>query len=620
MSRGCWLRAWRWGVGVGFLTTLLSAQAEVLELTQAQICAGAEAACTAQDTPLPYFWDAAFPGRAGLVEIVVPFTPAASVRGPQAVYLPRVGNGYEIALNGVLLENSQEWDTPNGVDFAKQPRLITLSNVVLGARNELRIRLRADVGRRAGLARPLIGPRDELMVRFQRDHRWRVLGSAVAAALSASVAILALALWASQRRQMPVAGAELRRDPAYLYAAVALTGWAFFLADPLVEAPLMGWPWWGMVLAAAFAAGVCAMTLFCQHIAGLDTRRSNWLMGALALSGVCGAALGWWWSVTVVWTLWISGVAVFYTVYGFYFAWVCWRDPSAGKMLLSVAVLLNVLGGLWDWFGVVHDGDLYGDYASGRYLPMLYGLSLGYIMVARFRDASQRADTLAANMAAQVTAKTEELRNTYQRMEQLVRAQARAAERSRILRDMHDGVGSHISSAIRQLQSGKANHATVLLTLRDALDQLKLSIDAMNTPPGDVTALLANMRYRLEPRFAASDIALQWDVDMIEPLPQLDSDAMRQLQFMLFEALSNALQHANASVIHIRASHTPEGVQVSIADNGGGFEVASPPRNRLSSMQARAAAIGARVAVQSAPGRTVVEIAIANEGRANAAA
>ena len=70
-------------------------------------------------------------------------------------------------------------------------------------------------------------------------------------------------------------------------------------------------------------------------------------------------------------------------------------------------------------------------------------------------------------------------------------------------------------------------------------------------PRAGYVALLANLRYRLEPRFAASDIELQWDVDLIPPLQRLDAHAMRQLQFMLFEAFSNVLQQAQASVLRI---------------------------------------------------------------------
>ena len=75
-------------------------------------------------------------------------------------------------------------------------------------------------------------------------------------------------------------------------------------------------------------------------------------------------------------------------------------------------------------------------------------------------------------------------------------------------------------------------------TLRDSLDQLKLTVDSMHLPPGDITALLADMRYRLEPRFAASDIELQWGVDLLRPVARLEGRGMQQLQFMVFEALS----------------------------------------------------------------------------------
>ena len=92
------------------------------------------------------------------------------------------------------------------------------------------------------------------------------------------------------------------------------------------------------------------------------------------------------------------------------------------------------------------------------------------------------------------------------------------------------------------------------------------------------SALLANLRYRLEPRFAASDIELQWDVDVMEPVARLDSQGMRHLQFMLFEALSNVLQHAAATVLRIEASATDGGAVLRIVDNGRGFDVTAPPR------------------------------------------
>jgi signal transduction histidine kinase len=151
-------------------------------------------------------------------------------------------------------------------------------------------------------------------------------------------------------------------------------------------------------------------------------------------------------------------------------------------------------------------------------------------------------------------------------------------ERTRILRDLHDGVGSHISAAIRQLQSGRASNDEVLQTLRDSLDQIKLSIDAMHLPAGDVTGLLANLRYRLEPKLNAADIELLWDVDLIEPLERLDAVGMRHLQFMVLESLSNVLQHAHASKLRIEAKAQGRWVVVRIADNGVGYDTTRPLR------------------------------------------
>ena len=159
---------------------------------------------------------------------------------------------------------------------------------------------------------------------------------------------------------------------------------------------------------------------------------------------------------------------------------------------------------------------------------------------------------------------------SYRRLEELARQQERVAERGRILRDMHDGVGSHLSTALRQLQSGRSTNEELQHTLRDALDQLKLSIDAIHLAAGDVAALLANLRYRLQPRFAALDMNLVWEVEELPLVGRLTQHDMRQLQYMLFEAISNVLQHAHAAEMRLQASVEQGDVVVRVVDNGQG--------------------------------------------------
>ncbi|MDT4847492.1 hypothetical protein FQZ97_815490 [compost metagenome] len=93
-------------------------------------------------------------------------------------------------------------------------------------------------------------------------------------------------------------------------------------------------------------------------------------------------------------------------------------------------------------------------------------------------------------------------------------------------------------------------------------------------------------------------------MDELPPVTQLDAHATRQLQFLLFEAISNVLQHAHASALRIEADARAGAVHLRVIDNGVGFDATEVP----TALSKRAAAIGARLALESRPGRTVVQL------------
>lgn len=240
---------------------------------------------------------------------------------------------------------------------------------------------------------------------------------------------------------------------------------------------------------------------------------------------------------------------------------------------------------------------------------MLFGLTAGYIVLMRFRAISDQARHLVQNLEKIVFERETELHTSYQKLEQLARQHERTTERTRILRDMHDGVGANISTAIRQLEFGLATRKEVLITLRESMDQLKLSIDAMNLPLGDITSLLANLRYRLEPRLKAAGIELSWGVEQLPLMTWLDALAMRHVQFMVYEAISNALQHAGATVMRIELKPTQEGgAQLRVMDNGCGFDLSQVKQQGLSSLRERAKSLNALLQVISEPGQTVIQL------------
>jgi len=514
----------------------------------------------------------------------------------------------------VLVASGGALNEPNGTDMAKAPRLVLIPHQVLRLHNVLRVTLRADANRRAGLSRVLVGPQAELAAPHQTAYRKRVVNSGVMAVVSLCVGTLALWLWLTQ----PGLDAGARRDPLYLFMGVNALAWAVRVSEALVDSPPLPWPAWGLFTAGAYVVWVAFTFLFCHQVMRPVNRRGWLLAGLCVASGLTAVCLALWsgqpWGWQV-WSAWLGVLALWSAAYVGWYGWRTWAERGtaggAERLVIAAALMLTTVAGIRELVDVTLSDDFYGESSVARYTSSLFGMAFVFIVASRFRGASKQSRDLTHHLAVRIAQREDALAISYDELELLAREQSSTAERVRILRDMHDGVGSHISTAIRQLESGRSMPGEVLQTLRDSLDQLKLTIDAMNLPPGDINALLATIRYRLEPRFLVCDIPWQWCVEVLEPITRLDGNAMRQLQFMLFEALSNVLQHAQASALKIAASPWGEqgrGVQLQIIDNGQGFDVTATQHRGLLSMHERAQAIGATLILTSAPGRTVVGI------------
>ncbi len=443
---------------------------------------------------------------------------------------------------------------------------------------------------------------------------WRVrtLGLIVVVVFSLLVGIACFALWLTQPAHPD--SPEQRRDPLYLFSALAELCWALRVSDSLIEAPPLPWPEWGVVPVLALGAWGCCTALFCMEV--VRWRDARWAkalrvwMAGLMLVGSVMVTLGLAGGVPALVTTWYAFTGLTFLVFSVIFTKRSFgRQGTLAGKLLAGAVLLNAAVGLSDLIRL-RTGAGAGDISYLYYSSILFGLAMALIVIARFRSVSARARDLLQTLEQRVRDKETELLLSYQQLEAQSREQARIGERTQILRDMHDGVGSHISAAIRQLQGGVAAKEEVLQTLHESLDQLKLSIDAMHLPAGDINAVLANVRYRMGPRLESAGIQLVWDVDLLPVVARWDEKATRQLQFMVYECLSNVLQHARASEIAIAAKNIGPRAEVSIQDNGVGFDVEKEAGGGRQTLRQRAETLGMQVFMRSQPGETRVELVI----------
>jgi signal transduction histidine kinase len=563
---------------------------------------------------LPYHWDRVHDGRPGEAIFTLPFALPQAPAEPWGLFIPRVGSAFDVAVNGSVLQAYGDLARAHGADHAKVPIYLPVPSRLLHAGdNVLEIRVRADSGRRAGLAAPTIGPASLVRERlFAPAYAWRFTGAVLLSAFSLVVGTIALALWLTQvdAAATDPGGGRPRRESLYFWAALAEFCWALRVADGAIVEPPLPWIAWGMLMTVCYSGWAASCVMFCQHLAGWQDRPgTRWLRLAVAVIFsvavlACHVALT---RGEPFWlTGWLGVEIVAITGYVVFFIGATLRRPNPARVLVASVLAITLAVAVRDWL-VIRMSDAYGETTWVRYTSVLFGLALLGLVLMRFRAASTQSRELLRTLAVRVDERERELAAAYERLETGARAQERTRERERILRDMHDSVGSHISTAIRQLQSDAVRPAEVLHTLRDSMDHLKLSVDALQLAPGDVQGLLAGLRHRFEPRLAGSGLVIEWAVDVLPALPRLDAPALRQLQFLLFEALSNVLQHARAQVLRIEATSVGDAVRIRVLDDGVGFAAAETPR----SLALRAAAIGAAIDVQSRPGRTVVQVDLA---------
>jgi hypothetical protein len=254
------------------------------------------------------------------------------------------------------------------------------------------------------------------------------------------------------------------------------------------------------------------------------------------------------------------------------------------------------------------------------HVPLMV-LAIGAVIFDRYVGALRQVERSAVDLELRVAEKSREIEENHRRMEADRREQALAAERQRILADMHDGLGAILVGLLRQVESGQADRGVIERRVREALQEMRIAIDALQPREGDLGNVLGNLRFRLDDSIRASGIALAWEV---EPLPGLDNlppSMVFALQRIFLEAVANALKHSSARELRVVArARSEDEVEIVIADDGRGFNgVDETSGLGLCSMRERAAQIGVGLEIVSrAGGGTTVRIVIPRRQRPGA--
>lgn len=149
-------------------------------------------------------------------------------------------------------------------------------------------------------------------------------------------------------------------------------------------------------------------------------------------------------------------------------------------------------------------------------------------------------------------------------------------ERQRIARDLHDQVGSQLVNAMALLDGDDAAQRAARQALEQCMLDVRCLVDSMDGHDDSLADGLARLRHRIQPVLERRGIQLVWEVEPAthEPLPT--GSRAHELTSVVKEAISNVLQHADASLLTVSLSEVhgaagPEW-QLCVVDNGKGID------------------------------------------------
>lgn len=187
--------------------------------------------------------------------------------------------------------------------------------------------------------------------------------------------------------------------------------------------------------------------------------------------------------------------------------------------------------------------------------------------------------------------------------------------RDEIARDLHDEVGATltsiaISTKLVQKKVGlqQTDIEPILAQINsdseDTIRSIHDTVWALN-PDNDAPAkFLERLRSVAHQMLANQDLTLSFDSEVeLEALPPFTMEQRRNLYLVFKEALHNIVKHAQASKVSIQIRHLEGHLQVTISDNGQGFDpAAQADGNGLINFQKRANEGGFTVRVRSEAG------------------
>jgi signal transduction histidine kinase len=191
--------------------------------------------------------------------------------------------------------------------------------------------------------------------------------------------------------------------------------------------------------------------------------------------------------------------------------------------------------------------------------------------------------------------------------------EAQEIERRWLARELHDEIGQLLTALLLHLgicvqapaESVRPKLDEALKIARDLMSRVrKMSLDLRPTMLDDL-GILHPMLWQVENYFSRTGIAVHFKHSGVEG--RFPRDCETAIYRIVQESLNNVARHAGVEEVWVTLWADAETLNVQVEDRGKGFEPSRLRADRasagLATMNERAAALGGKLTLESAPGQ-----------------
>ncbi|HIP06840.1 MAG TPA: hypothetical protein EYG66_03090 [Mariprofundaceae bacterium] len=495
------------------------------------------------------------------------------------VFIERISMNAAVFIGQHYLGDGGSFEAPVSRNWVR-PLLFKIPKTFIHAHGDV-IYIRAfssaiDLG---GLEHVYVGKHSELQPKYDALFSYYILSSQAIFYMQLALCLLLFGFWLIRKK-----------ESVFLWLSAASLMGAIFPLNMFVRDIIISHHMWEWIVQTSIGWLNWFIFMFAHRYLNIKRTGLERIIIVYALAGALVLILLPTNQLMFAGTMWQGGFAIlaFYVLFVSAHCW--WKSRRWGHLAWLIAIFSLLMTGLIDWVSILlwqlHGINNFFVFHLGTSILILIASAL---LLERFLQSLKSLETVNQQLVGKIDALEAEDK----------RRQAVLDERQRIMRDLHDGLGNSLVSAMALSRNEDNAKSELQEVLQEAMSEMHLILGSANSLVFNFEKALVFIKERTKLTLLASNIALDWQVEAMLAVSRLhDSEAGMQLIRILQEALTNIMKHANASKVCVVATVDGGMLTLCISDNGQGM-LAAKQGHGLNNMKLRAKAIHASLRIQS---------------------